>query len=366
MASLINDCITIENNIKKINRINDNITKTKSKEESAIFYNIDEKQINDIIETIQNFGQIINEDSLYGDYIIEMKNPIHKLTNHTGNILCLCILQDGRLVSASADHSIIIYNKISYQADLIIKELHSSCVTYITQLTSGIIATCSCDSTIKLLDIKGVKHEILQTLNLHKGATYKIIELSNKNLVSCSNDKSIIFYSKDNNQYKLNYQISTDGSCGSIVQTKDNEICYSESNNNKICFYDFLERKIKSSINNISKLNGKKEWFIMMRRDLLLIPGENKISIININQYKLVRIIEVPGAGWITGACMLNKNMLLTGDSAKIIRQWKIEGDNLVLISQKTQAHDGAIGVLLNMRNGLIASGSDDKTIKIW
>ena len=58
--------------------------------------------------------------------------------------------------------------------------------------------------------------------------------------------------------------------------------------------------------------------------------------------------------------------MLLTGDYSKIIRQWKIDGDNLILISKKEKAHDNFIDVLLNMGNGFIASGSDDNTIKIW
>ena len=104
----------------------------------------------------------------------------------------------------------------------------------------------------------------------------------------------------------------------------------------------------------------------MIRKDLLLIPGENKISIINTNQYKLVRIIDAPNSGLITGVCLLNKNMLLTGDYAEKIIQWKIEGDNLVLISKKEKTHDKDINVLLNLGNGLIASGSDDNTIKIW
>ena len=104
----------------------------------------------------------------------------------------------------------------------------------------------------------------------------------------------------------------------------------------------------------------------MIRKDLLVIPGENKIFIINTNEYKLVRTIEVPGASGIYGVCMLNKNMLLTGDCAKIIRQWKIEGDNLILISKKEKTHDDDIFVLCNMGNGLIASGSADYTIKIW
>ena len=104
----------------------------------------------------------------------------------------------------------------------------------------------------------------------------------------------------------------------------------------------------------------------MIKKDLLLIPGSNQLSIININEYKLIRKIEVPNASCITGVCLLNKDTLLTGDYAEVLRQWKIEGDNLILISKKENTHTDGINVLLNMGNGLIASGSDDKTIKIW
>ena len=104
----------------------------------------------------------------------------------------------------------------------------------------------------------------------------------------------------------------------------------------------------------------------MIKKNLLLIPGYNQISIINTEQYKLVRNIEVPGSKWICGVCMLNKNMILTGDTAKIIRQWKIEGDNLIMISKKENVHDNDINVLLNIGNGFIASGSSDNSIKIW
>ena len=78
---------------------------------------------------------------------------------------------------------------------------------------------------------------------------------------------------------------------------------------------------------------------IMMTKDLLIITGENEISIIKVNNYKL-RIINVPEADSIWGVCILNQNMLLTGDESKIIRQWRIEDDNLILISKKEKAHD--------------------------
>ena len=368
LPSLINDCIIIENNIKETNKINDNIQKTKSNQELKIDYNIDEPKIKNLIEMIQNFGKIVIDDeiTIYDDFKIETKRAAHILKNHKEKIYCLCVMKDGRLVSGSRDSSIIIYNKNTYQPDLIIDNQHNDSITCLTQLNSGILVSCSFDKTIKLFNINDNKYEICQTLNSHNGPVSKLIELKNKTLVSCSYDSSIIFYVKDNNQYKKDFQHSASSQCNSIIQIKDNEICYSESNNSQICFYNFIERQIKATISNISKHNGIKEWFLMITKDLLLIPGINKISIVNTNQYKLVRIIDVPNAGKIIGVCKLNKNMLLTADYSTTIRQWKIEGDNLTLISQKKNTHDGRINYLLNMKNGLIASCSHDKSIILW
>ena len=134
--------------------------------------------------------------------------------------------------------------------------------------------------------------------------------------------------------------------------------------NNNIRFYNINERKIKSTISNISKSDISP--FIMISKELLFIPGYNKISIININYYELIREIEVSNSGWIYSACILNENIIFTGDEKSIIRKWKIERGNLVLISKKEKAHDDMILTLINMGNEYIASGSFDKLIKIW
>ena len=104
----------------------------------------------------------------------------------------------------------------------------------------------------------------------------------------------------------------------------------------------------------------------MIKGDLLFVGGENKISLINVNQYNLVRVIDVPNSGWICAVCLLNENTLLTGDYCEVIRQWNIEGDNLRIISKKEKAHNDDIECLLKLGDGLIASGSDDLTIRIW
>ena len=367
LSNIINDCIEIENIAKYINEIDENIKKEKKLIDKNIEFNIDNE--NNIKEMIKTLGKITIENkseinyNLYNEYNIKLKESIHKLNFHTGYVSCLILLNDGRFVSSSSDNSIIIFNEKTYQPDLIIKD-HKDWVFCIIQLSSGELASCSGDKEIKIFKIEGIKYKILQTLKNHERSVYKIIELKNKDLVSCSTDSSILFFHKSNNQYINYYKITTNGSCYTAIQIKDNEICYSEDKNSTICFYDLKEKKIKSSISKISKKNTNRELLFMIKKNLLLIPGQNKISIVDINQYKIIRVIEVLGSDYICSVCMLNENMILTGDCSKMIKQWKIEGNNLILISKKQNSDDYSINSLINIDDNHIASASN--SIKVW
>ena len=132
-----------------------------------------------------------------------------------------------------------------------------------------------------------------------------------------------------------------------------------------ISFYNLTERKIKSSITNICS-SGSLGTFNMINENLLAIGGKNEITIINVNQYNIIRNVEVPNSKWNFGFCKINKDIFLTSDSKGIIREWKIEGDNLILISKKEKAHDNEIYAVINLGNGHIASSSSDTSIKIW
>ena len=163
-------------------------------------------------------------------------------------------------------------------------------------------------NTIKLYNINKNEYKVIQTLNEHKNWVTKIIELKNKQLASCSWDKSIIFYNKDNNEYKKDYSISTKSNNGPIIQTKDNEICYYERKEDTIYFYDFIKRNNIKKLNNISVTARIFDNLLMISKDLLLITGENKISIINVNSYNLIKTINVDNSRWINAVCILNKS----------------------------------------------------------
>ena len=314
----------------------------------------------------ENNSETKTNDSVNKNFDIKLKeHPIHELTFHKDYVNCLILLNDGRMVSGSKDKSIIIYNKNTYKPDLIIKE-HTGEVNFLIQLSSGILASCSNDNTIKLYNINGNNYNVVQTLSNHTNYVYKLIELKNKQLVSCSTDNTIIFYFKENNEYKEDYRITTNGACSFVIQTKNNEICYSEATNNYICFFDILERKSIKTLENINKQNNSYAKICMISEDILLIGGQNKISLINVIQHNLIRVIKAPGSSWISAFCQLDKNTLLTGDYSYSISQWRIEGDNLIFVSKKEKTHKHYITSLLYLENNLLISASRDKTIRIW
>jgi WD40 repeat protein len=201
------------------------------------------------------------------------------------------------------------------------------------------LASCSDDSTIK--------------------------KLTNEKLVSCSYDYYIIVYSKDNNnKYEEDYYIKSIAPCNCIIQTKENEICYNEKDCNIICFYGLLEQKIIKKVSNVNVTGFNS--FYMITKDLLLVTGKEILTIINVNQYNLIRAIKVPDSSYIYVSCMLNKNTVLTGDANSIIKQWRIDGDNLILNSTERNAHKNAIWALIKLEDGLILSGSYDGEIRLW
>ena len=101
----------------------------------------------------------------------------------------------------------------------------------------------------------------------------------------------------------------------------------------------------------------------MIKEDLLLVGGDI-ISLIDINTHNQIRSIDFYG-GWITIICKINENMILIGHGSSIT-QFKIEGNNLILLSDKKQDHYNDVWSLLNLPNNHFASGYQNGIIKIW
>ena len=75
---LINNCINIENNIKEINLINESIKKcNNSNNVKIVFLPEGNKEINRLLDTIKNFGEISFNNQLFYDSLIISNNKIY-------------------------------------------------------------------------------------------------------------------------------------------------------------------------------------------------------------------------------------------------------------------------------------------------
>jgi len=320
----------------------------------------------------------LNNDSneILKKFDIKLKEPIKKVKSHSSYIKSCTILKDGRIATGGYDRSIIIHNKETFEPDIIINE-HEDDINYLLLLSSGYLASCSKDSKIKIFNISGNEYNVIQTLNHHIKGVNKLLELNNQKLVSCSNDQehdhfafsnrgySIIFYTKskeiDNNEYMMDFGIKSESQCTNIIQTKDNEIFYSEYNPSTLCFYDFAEKKIIAKINDI-----RAQCMEKITSDLLLVGGYNKLYLININIHNLIRIIDCSDSRFIYDICILSDNVVLTGDEESNIKQWRILGDKLILISEKKDSDLNNVKSLLKISDEHIISCDNSGFLKYW
>ena len=84
----INDCINIENNIKEINLINENINKCNKNKKITIKFSPKEEQLNIFLEIIKSFGKIFYNDYSFRECPINMnENRKYIVTGDNNNIL---------------------------------------------------------------------------------------------------------------------------------------------------------------------------------------------------------------------------------------------------------------------------------------
>ena len=348
---------SLEEIIKKNNYVEEN----KKEKEDKIETKQGEKQIS---KKTQNYNEI------FKDFNIINHTPQNKLTNHGDNpIYTLLQLQDGRLASGGDDGSIIIYNKQTFTPELTIKE-HKDSIYDIIQLKNGNLLSCSYnDKTMNEYKInENNTYQVLSTVNVGQDKDNnprQIVELEN-NEIGLLAYNHIIFYLNINNKldedFKIEYDNDQIGEFYEMLPVKPGELVIT-GYKDKIQFFELNTRKLKEIIN----INRDIRWtpsnlLCMMNERCLCVGGANKITIIDVYNKNIISEIEESGVHY----CLykLNDNILLTGKDCDIT-QWKINGNNLTLVSKKEKAHQDSVREIIRVIN-LIISCSNDKSIKIW
>ena len=277
------------------------------------------------------------------------------------NVFCLLLLKDSR-ISVASNNNIKIFNKFTYNEEINIIA-HSDYIWYILQLSNENLVSCSNDYSIKIYKIYIKSYIEIQNIKAHLNSVYKVIEIINLNyIISCSTDKSIKFWEKISNTYEEKYCLFNDSSVYDIIQINNNEFVSANSEEQIINFWNI---NTKTKINKIRKIfsNFWNNILCKINENFLVVGGYEILYLINLNNKTLYKQIETDN--WINSILIVNDNIFLTGDNGNI-KMWKIEKNNIKLIDTKEKIFKGYIYSMIKLKNNdYIALGLDDEIIII-
>ena len=215
------------------------------------------------------------------------------------------------------------------------------------------------------------------------------IELSNRLLLGISEKYIYIYESlekEDNNSDNLykNYfiykNIKIKNKINDIIQISQNFFCTYSVLSREIDFYDISNMEIVTKLGEIEGTPGGSNYITMIKKDLLLFAGTEKIILISIISMDV--IAEIRTTGLVSSFCLLPNNGLLCGeiifdytpnnpwkkgnDQFNLV-QYQINDNNTIKkVSEKINVHKDIIRSIYYFENNIILTCSNQDDLKIW
>ena len=233
---------------------------------------------------------------------------------------------------------------------------HNAYIIYIDIYDENNFVTCSYDKSIKTWIKNNNKYSINKIINnAHNDYIYKIIYNSKGNLISCADDGLIKIWELENEQYKNIKTFNNNNYVRSILLLEDKNILISFGYGTK--FWDLNENKLLKSFDNI-----KTVWNNGLERidgDKIIVAGGNS----SISKLEIIKEIKI-NHGYFSITLIKNKGLLLAGGLNNNIYVYR--SDNYELIQTINNAHGNIINGFIEINNYLISSYARDNSIKNW
>ena len=277
-----------------------------------------------------------NEVVNYMEKKYDDKERIFFVKINDDQVMCILSMSNNKFISVGLSSGIIrILNQKDFKQKLQINE-HTGAINsmHLINKNCNCLLTSSNDKLIKKILISDdfSNYTVLLILKGHSSSVYKAIELNNNNIISCSEDSSIIIW--ENMEKKKNDKLT-----GINNSTNHNS---SNNSNFKIINYfnDFLNIEKKTNNNEIKKNNINNNYIMNKKLNQMLKEGEIIYDILQIDNEIFVSSSRYDYLRF------WNINSMTNIDTIKDIQC--NDSHNCLCILNKT-----IMGVLLNEKNGV-------------
>ena len=275
---------------------------------------------------------------------------ITSIRGHSQMVWRVMQLQDGRLASASADKSVIIWNTKDQEEHQLV---HAGSISCMIQSADGRIITGSpkgiCiwnNTTYKLEKVlmensdPGVRSLLqLRDGRLATGSTNSLVRIWNLNTFEC--EKTLVGPSSN--------------AVFSFLQLWDGRLVAGHLNG-KIKFWSTSTWVCETTLEVCDSCRS----LIQVNSNKLVVACGTRLEAWDISSYQSIRSIDF--RKFVTSLCKLDNRRLVVGVGRSIII-WNWE---TYVVERICDGHNSLVLSVILLKNGLIASGSWDTSIKLW
>jgi hypothetical protein len=389
-----------------------------------IYREFKKPQIGNGIQKLKKLFYYFNKEEDNNDtkeIAIKPMKKIKTILEHKKEIMNMVKLRKGGFATSSWDGTVKIFDDKNYSLIQTIKEPKLNDISYVTQLEDDSLLICSNVMQKIRLSSDNRSNTIEYIFNNYKDYIIKVIELENRNIVTCDWEFKIKVWGYSNNKFSIDYnKYKTDNINNNYMMKTNRKISIKKPNspklvskNNNNLFY-----LIKDSINqgehlsSICRLN--KNQFVSSSnshlengKDILRFYDENLINydsikgiscselpdsicqlnnkllavalqrwkegqvrgiaLININSRQIAKIIQTDAITYIN---VMSNGLVITGgrelnSKRSIIKIWSLDGVEMNLLSENCSEQRDAITCIIELNDGILACSSYDSSIAI-
>ena len=316
--------------IAKHNKYN----KFQSKEESSQIYLVESQEID---ESQNIIVQQKNEEQAN-------KNNTYIVKNSLANV--------EELKSPEKDLSLI-----KFKNSKTLKG-HKGRVSALTKLSNGLIASGSYDGTVKIWDITREEKDSLIMSKNAIGSVFCLLEFEPGFLLGGTSQNMVNLWDLNDKGEEYIHNFYQHYLWVNALVKCDSNYFASASNDSKIKIWDYYKRECVSTLKG--HVDCILSLILLRNRNLCSGSADLTVRIWDWGQGECISILK-GHTRWVKCVLELDNGVLITGSDDKTIKLWKNE------INFKTlEEHAHSVRTFCQINEKFFASGSFDYTIKIW
>ena len=379
-------------------------------------------QIGNGIQKLKKVFLYLNQEETTDmpEITIKPLTKVKTIVEHKKEIMNMVKLRNGGFATSSWDGTVKIFDENNYSLIQTIKEPKLNDVSYVTQLNDDSLLICSNIMQKVKLSNDNKSHTIEFVFNGYKDYIIKVIELENKNIVTCDWEFKIKVWGYNNNldNSKLNNNTLGNNLNSSLIKN-NRKISLKRPNNpkvfkNLINLYTLINDSINQGehLSSICRINDNQfvsssNSHLENGKDILRFYDENFInydsikgiscselpdSICQLNKKLLAVALQKWKEGQVRGIALINSNfrqivkiiqtdaityinlmsngLVITGGrelntKRSIVKIWSLEGIEMNLLSENCSEQKDAITCIIELNDGILACSSYDASIAI-